>query len=154
MATERSIERFMEKLGKVRTPAQNVFQHNTNLMENQPGKVDNHDQVFDKQALLAIIKDDDTMRIYQRDCEYLIKLYDMSMRDTRLTTLFRMLRAKFYSELGLTRAMEGEERKHQAEAGGYQSPQDMRGYGATTPQEEEKSQLTQLKELIQKAKRG
>jgi len=152
--SDREFGRYMEVLSKNRSPSNNPYSHAEGLMENEPGEVKNHSQVFDKQALLAIIKDDETMRIYQRELEYLIKLYDMSLRDKRLANLFLTLRAKLYSELGITRAMEGEERKHQAELGGYISPQDMRGYGATAQEQDEAGQLQQLKDFIANLKRG
>jgi len=150
---DRHLQKYLDGINKQGSANNNPFAHAEKIMENEPGEVKNHSEVFSKQAMLGIIKDDDMLRTYQREGELLIQLYSMSLRYKKLIPFFNEKRAKFFSEISLTRAKEGEERKHQAELGGYDSPQDMRGYG-NVEQPPDQNQIEQIKNFVKTLKRG
>lgn len=149
----RSFNRFMDKLSKTKGKSNNPYGHADGLLDNPNPEVSAHAQVFDRSALLATIKTDEMIRTYQKEAALLIELYDLSCKEPELQSLFQTRRAAFYAELGLTRTKNGEERKHQAELGGYISGQQLPGYG-TQDEDDGEDVATQLKDLLQGLKRG
>jgi len=149
----RSFNRFMEKISKSKGKSDNPYGHADGLLDNPNAEVKEHAHVFDRSALLATIKTDEMIRTYQKEAALLIELYDMSLAETELRSLFLTRRTAFYAELGLTRTKNGEERKHQAELGGYNSGQQLPGYGSQEEYDEE-SMGEQLREIIRGLKRG
>lgn len=149
------MEDFMKAIEKGAGTPDNAFGHQYKLLENEPSEVADFSNIFDKQGMLAILKDDKWISIYQREIACLINLYGLSKRDKRLGPLFKARRAKLFAELGITRAKEGEERKHQASLAGYRAQQGLQGYGEEGQGEGSgENQLEQLRGLLKALKRG
>jgi len=151
---DRDLASYMNELSKTKGRPDNPFGHAIQLLENEPGEVLDFSSIFDKQGMLAIIKDDRFVRLYQREINALIILYGLAKQDERLMALFKACRAQLFAELGITRAKEGEERKHQAALGGYRTHQNLEGFGDAAYESGEQSNAEQLREIIRGLKRG
>lgn len=154
MLRERDLESYMKEISKSRGSPDNPFGHASRLLENEPGEVLDFSSIFDKQGMLAIIKDDKYVRLYQREISCLISLYGLAKIDPRLMDFFKAARAQLFAELGITRAKEGEERKHQAALGGYRTAQDLHGFGEADQGQMDPSQMDQFRQFINGLKKG
>ena len=154
MLRERDLDSYMKEISMSKGSPDNPFAHATRLLENEPGEVLNFSSIFDKQGMLAIIKDDKYVRLYQREIASLITLYGLAKLDPRLMPLFMAARAQLFAELGITRAKEGEERKHQAALAGYRTNQELQGFGEDNQQQMDPSQMEQFRQLVRGLKKG
>lgn len=154
MRKDRGIDGYMEAMATSPSRPVSAVELSFRVLEQEPGEVKDFSSIFDKQGMLAIIKDDRFVRLYQKELSCLISLYGLSQIDTRLKPLFLSKRAQLFAELGLTRAKEGEERKHQAAFAGYRPTQDLQGYGTSDPEQPNPNQIDQARKFIRGLRRG
>lgn len=104
-----------QMLGKTfsRFLPQDQFQHAAYLIE--PSEMPKEfSELIDKHMMLGNIDDDIVMRLYQTDLFYLVKLYEMSIRDPALRPVFNTLWVGFLGEIAITRNKKAMERQLQA----------------------------------------
>ena len=131
MADE-GFQEYMRALGKGKAPVDNPYQHNKDLIDNEKDDVVKFSEIVDKFWMLNNVKDDQLIRIYQREGRLLTKLFDMKKREPELEGMFHVLYFGGRGELSITRNKQGEgnERKMQANTSWRYEPQPgAGGYG-------------------------
>ena len=128
------------------------FGHAFSLLARDETDIDDFQRLLQNHILLANIKDDKLIRLYQNDGLLLTSFYDMQRRYAPLSPIFKYLYYGWIMELGLTRIKDGKERILQAMPGtGFQPTMDNRGgYGFEDVRQDEQNALG----LGQKEKKG
>ncbi len=119
----------------------NIMPHNevelsySHLKDEGVEHISNYNDFVDKFAMLSNVKSDKLMNVYMHQLHLFNAILPFAKRDKQIALLLDNLFHRWKSELSLTRAYNGTERKLQD---GAARPQILNGYGEETEREENK----------------
>ena len=115
------------------TRPQSTPEHAYSLLQPSDRVIDRAGKLHQQSMLLAFVKENQLIRLYQNDFILLESLFDMTRRDKENTMGLCFLHEYLYNgwigELNMTRTKDGLERGYQALVAGAIPPRDMSGYG-------------------------
>jgi hypothetical protein len=150
---------FVARVNSSKIIPKDPYSHNANLIDTDEKIIPEYNKVVGKHHLLSNVGDDVTLRLYQNDSLLLSWLLSMAKRDKSLIPVYDVLAGVFLSELNLTRAKDGGERKEQANAAsGYSNlpANASSGYGAELQkriQELQNQDTTLINDLLNRGKK-
>lgn len=131
------LEQFLDDVQKARNVPENEFEHAEGLIrseyDNDNEVLDNFSKIVDKHLQLTNIGNDEIMRFYQTDAVLLTQAFSIAARSNAFKQVVKMMFFGWRNELLLTKAKNGEERKHQAGVGKarYMPKESLMGYGSS-----------------------
>ena len=129
------VQTYINKTQRGNPTPQNPYAHATYLISAEQEKITEFHQLISKEAVLSFIRDDNLMRLYQRDIVLLVDFFAMALKDPDMAEVFLNRYYGWLGELALTRTKDGAERKLQGAVGqtSYSPRESMLGYGLTPP---------------------
>jgi len=109
--------------------------------------------LMEKEFLLSNISDDRMLYIYQEKARLLISLFSMAKREKQLIDLFLTLYYQTLSELNLTRAKDGLERKMHGALSGYVPREALGGFGEDFFEPEEQAGQDLIAKLFKRRRK-
>lgn len=140
------LEQFLDDVQKAKNVPENEFEHAEGLVRSEydddNAALKNFSMIVDKHLQLTNIGNDEIMRFYQTDAVLLTQAFSIAHRSEAFKSVVKMIFYGWRNELLLTKAKNGEERKHQAGVGKakYAPKESLLGYGSSydlNPQEEQ-----------------
>jgi len=126
-----SAQDYINKLQQGKPVPKDPYSHATFLISTEEDKIHEFHQLISKEVILASIRDDKVLKLYQRDITILVDLFSMALRDPDMAEVFINRYYGWIGELSITRTKDGSERKLQGAVGqsSYAPKDDMLGFG-------------------------
>jgi hypothetical protein len=125
------IQEYINKMQQGKPTPKDPYSHATYLISTEEDKIGEFHQLISKEVILASIRDDKVLKLYQRDINILVDLFSMALRDPDMAEVFINRYYGWIGELSITRTKDGSERKLQGAVGqsSYAPKDDMLGFG-------------------------
>jgi hypothetical protein len=125
------IQEYINKMQQGKPTPKDPYAHATYLISTEEDKIAQFHQLISKEVILASIRDDKVLKLYQRDITILVDLFSMALRDPDMEEVFVNRYYGWIGELSITRTKDGAERKLQGAVGlsSYSPKDDMLGFG-------------------------
>lgn len=126
------IQEYINKTQQGKPVPKDPYSHATYLISTEQEKIAEFYQLINKEVVLASIRDDLILKLYQRDITILVDIFSMALRDPDMQEVFLNRYYGWIGELALTRTKDGAERKLQGSVGqsAYAPKDAMLGYGS------------------------
>jgi len=124
------ISDFIKATKQIGQIPKDQFGHSWQLLSRDDVKINRYPLMQQNPILLANIKNNQLIRLYQNDFLILTSFYNMGIRYSPMFDIFEFLYYGWEGELGITRTKDGKERIIQAMSStGYRPKEDIEGYG-------------------------